>query len=303
MGPTAPREIDQLIERAGQTHVIPPREDRALLELLRAPAVLARAAELLRSKIGEERTRAILCIERIGYALKDQETAELLMRHADTTRNKLEIMTTLDALKNCTPPRPLAAEPLLRLARRREWQVWHGAVQCLHLAAAQEVEPVLLERLTSDAIGLVLVARELRYMSSSESIKALEDLLGNPTLDVRCVALDSLGERLGAGVLPFARRFANGHFQDQWWAEKWIARFGGAEDIPFIAKRVKALTAGRRGMVEPPELATLVPFLARYSERSDATAALQHLGKRADQLPENERRWLERHAADLLKQR
>jgi len=70
------------------------------------------------------------------------------------------------------------------------------------------VEHALLERLDSDAYGLVYVARELRFMSSTQSIKALEDLLGSSTLDVRCVALDSLGERLGAGVLPFARRFS-----------------------------------------------------------------------------------------------
>src|SRR5712691_4919659 len=200
--------IDSLIERAGRTHVIPPREDQSLLDLMREPRVFRRATELLRSKNKEERHRAILCLERIGYVLEDQQTAEVLLQHADRTKDQLEVMTTLDALKNCTPPEPLAAEPLVRLARRPEWQVWHTAVQCLHLAPAGEVEHALLERLDSDAYGLVYVARELRFMSSTQSIRALEDLLGSSTLDVRCFALDSLGERLGAGVLPFARRFS-----------------------------------------------------------------------------------------------
>src|SRR6266567_3376316 len=130
--------IDSLIERAGRTHVIPPREDQSLLDLLREPRVFRRATELLRSKNQEERHRAILCLERIGYVLEDQQTAEVLLQHADRTKDKLEVMTTLDALKNCTPPEPLAAEPLVRLARRPEWQVWHTAVQCLHLAPAGE---------------------------------------------------------------------------------------------------------------------------------------------------------------------
>ena len=294
-------ELDELIERAGRTHVIPPREEQSLLDLLHQPRVLRRASELLRSTSKEERTRAVLCIERIGYALKDQETAELLLQHADRTQDKLEVMTTLDALKNCTPPRPLPAEPLLRLARRPEWQVWHPAVQCLHLAPGHDVEPALLERLNSDANGLVYVARELRFMSSSRSIQALDDLLGHATLDVRCVALDSLGERLGAGVLPFARGLAAGRAQEQWWAEKWIARFGGSEDVPFVAKRAKTLTTGRRTQVEPPEVATLVPFLSRHAEQPDARAALDHLKRHADRLPDNERSWLEVHAKHLLK--
>jgi hypothetical protein len=293
-------ELDELIERAGRTHVIPPREDESLLALLRQARVLRRAADLLRSKSKEERTRAVLCIERIGYALKDQETAELLLQHADRTQDKLEVMTTLDALKNCTPPRPLPAEPLLRLARRPEWQVWHAAVQCLHLAPGHDVETALLERLNVDANGLVYVARELRFMSSGQSIKALKDLLGNASLDVRCVALDSLGERLGDGVLPFARSLAAGRFQEQWWAEKWIARFGGSEDVPFIAKRAKMLTTRRRVQIGPPEVAILVPFLSRHAEQPDARAALEHVRKRADRLPDTERRWLEAHAKHLL---
>src|SRR6266581_270399 len=129
--------IDSLIERAGRTHVIPPREDQSLLDLLREPRVFRRATELLRSKNKEERHRAILCLERIGYVLKDQQTAEVLLQHADRTKDKLEVMTTLDALKNCTPPEPLAAEPLMRLVRRPEWQVWHTAVQCLQLASSR----------------------------------------------------------------------------------------------------------------------------------------------------------------------
>jgi hypothetical protein len=72
-------ELDALIAEAGRTHVIPPREDPALLERLRDPAVLERARELLGAKGRGVRRRAILCLERIGYVRGDQESAEALL--------------------------------------------------------------------------------------------------------------------------------------------------------------------------------------------------------------------------------
>jgi HEAT repeat protein len=295
-------DVDELIAEAGRTHVIPPRENPILLERLRDPAVLARARELLGSKDESVRRRAILCIERIGYVLHDQRTAELLLHHAVNAKDKYEAMSALDALKNCTPPEPLPFEPLLRLARRREWQVWQSAVQCLHLAPADEVEMALLERLDADREGLVYVARELRYMHSPDSIRGLEELLGHESLDVRCIALDSLGERLGPGVLPYARRLAAGRQQqEKWWAEKWLARFGDAEDVSFMADRVKSLLGGRRQREhEPPEVSYVVEFLLRHEDIREARTALDAIRRRGERLPDNERRWLAAHAPQLL---
>jgi len=292
----ADSDLDQLIQQAGSTHVIPPREDPALLDKLRDPRVLARARELLTANDKDWRKRAVLCIERIAYAQHDQETAELLLQHATTARDKYEVMTTLEALKGCTPPRPLPAEPLIGLARYKQWQVWLPAVECLHLAPADQTEPALLERLDSDPNQLVAVAKELRYMTSSRSLHALEQLLEHKSVDVRCVALDSLGERLGPGVLSFARRLAAGVHQEKWWAEKWMARFGDVNDIPFMAKRARALvSAKRQRQYEPPELSYLLPFLSRHSDIGDARAALRLIRERPDSLPENERRWLQMH--------
>jgi hypothetical protein len=295
-------DVDELISEAGRTHVIPPREDPALLERLRDPEVLGRARELLGSRDPSERGKAILCIERIGYVLHDQETAALLLDHAGSTKDKYEVMKTLDALKGCTPPRPLPAEPLLRLARRPQWQVWQAAVQCLHLADPDDVEPALLERLDADREGLAYVTRELRFMRSAASLEALEKLLGHESLDVRCIALDSLGERLGEGVVPHARRLAAGrHHQEKWWAQKWLARFGDADDVPFMASRVKALLSSKRQrQYDPPELSYVVDFLLRHEEVPDAKTALDLLRKRADRLPENERAWLRKHAPQVL---
>jgi HEAT repeat protein len=295
-------DVDDLIAEAGRTHVIPPRENPALLERLRDPAVLARTRELLASKDEGVRRQAILCIERIGYILRDQETAELLLHHAVDAKNKYEAMSALDALKNCRPPEPLSSEALLRLARRRDSQVWQSALQCLHLAPADEVESALLERLEADREGLVYVARELRYMHSPESIRALEELLGDASLDVRCVALDSLGERLGAGIVPYARRLAAGRQQqEKWWAEKWLARFGGAEDVSFMADRVKSLLSGKRQrQFEPPEVSYVVDFLLRHEDIPAAQAALDAIRRRGERLPDNERKWLEAHAPQLL---
>lgn len=295
----AVHDVDDLIAKAGRTHVIPPQEDQALLERLRDPRVLERARELLGSSDGSARSEAILCIERIGYVLHDQETAELLLDHADSTKDRYEVMTTLDALKGCTPPRPLPAEPLVRLVRRPEWQVWQAAVQCLHLANPDAVEPALLERLDADAVGLAYVARELRFMRSAASIEALEKLLGHKTLDVRCIALDSLGESLGEGVVPYARRLAAGrNHQEKWWAAKWLARFGDADDAPFFASRVKALLTGKRQrQYEPPEVSYVAEFLLRNADVPEARVALETLRQRAARLPANERAWLEQHAA------
>ncbi len=84
----------------------------------------ARAAAIERQERAS--TGAILCIERIGYVLRDQQTAELLLGHADSSKDEYEVSTALDALKGCNPPRPLPSEPLLRLARHREWLVWQS---------------------------------------------------------------------------------------------------------------------------------------------------------------------------------
>jgi hypothetical protein len=73
-------------------------------------------------------------------------------------------------------------------------------------------------------------------MSSDASLAALERLLEHDRLDVRCVVLDSLGERLGPGVVPYARKLGAGNQQqEKWWAQKWLARFGGGEDVPFTS--------------------------------------------------------------------
>jgi HEAT repeat protein len=293
----ADSDLDQLIQQAGRTHVIPPREDPALLDKVRDPRVIARARELLRANDKDWRKRAILCIERIAYAQHDQETAELLLQHATTAEDKYEVMTTLEALKGCTPPRPLPPEPFLRLARNKQWQVWLPAVECLHLAPADQTELALLEHLDADDHLLVSVAKELRYMTSSRSLQALEQLLKHKSVDVRCVALDSLGERLGPDAIEFARRLAAGVPQEQWWAEKWMARFGNVKDVPFMAKRARRLvSAKRQQQYEPPELSYLLPFLSRHSDITDARAALDLIRGKIDRLPENERRWLQDQA-------
>lgn len=287
-------ELDHLIEQAGETHVIPPRENQALLDKLGDPRVLERARQLLDSKDKQSRNRAILCIERIGYVRRDQETAELLLEHAAKTKDKYEVMTTLDALRRCTPPQPLRAAPLVELAGRKEWQVWLPAVECMHLAPPDEVESALLDHLNASPEALVSVANELRYMTSARSIQTLEQLLEHKSLNVRCVALDSLAERLGQRVIPYARRLTSGSFDEQWWAEKWIARYGDATDVSFMAKRARALlTRARKRQCEPPELGYVFPFLSSHSEIPQARRALKLIAQRADRLPENERRWLE----------
>lgn len=289
-------QIDEIIAQAGRAHVVPPYEDPGLLEAVTDPRVLARARALLDDKDKDWRHRAILCLERIGYVRRDQETAQLLLAHAAKTNDKYEVMTTLEALASCTPPEPLQSKPLLELARRSEWQVWIPAVTCLHLARPEQVEPALLERLDASREGLVIVARELRYMTSAGSIEALERLLGHKAVDVRVVALDSLGERLGADVMPYARRLSTGTFDEQWWAEKWTARYGSATDVPFMAKRARALVTGaRKRQYVPPELSYLVPFLVRHRDASQARRALDLLVHQAQRLPEDERRWLEAH--------
>lgn len=294
--------LDELILEAGKTHVSPPREDQSLLERLRDPRVLARAKELLHSEDRDRRRKSILCIERIGYALRDQETAELLLHHADATKDKYEAATALDGLKRLDPPQPLPPEPLLRLARRPEWLVWQSAIQCLHLAPADRVEPALFERLDADRYGLADVAYELRYMRSEESIHALERLLSHASIDVRCVSLDSLGERLGEGVLPYARRLAAGRrWEEKLWAEAWLGRFGDTEDVTFMADRLRRLVSGSRQIeCHPPEVSYVVPFLLRQEGDSRARAALDAIRRRPERLLENEREWLEEQAPEVL---
>jgi hypothetical protein len=295
-------DLDELIADAGRHHVIPPQEDQTLLERLRDPRVLVRAKELLQSKDKRSRHQSILCIERIGYALHDQETAEVLLHHADTTRDKYEVATTLDGLSSLDPPEPLPPEPLLRLVRRKEWLVWHAAVQCLHLAPPDHVEKPLLERMDADRYGLVYVAHELRYMRSGESILALERLLRHASVDVRCVSLGSLGVRLGAGVVGYARRLAEGRrWEEKLAAEVWLDRFGDAQDVPFMADRLKGLASGRRRIeCDPPEVSFVVPFLLRHQGDPRARAAIDITRRRPERLLVNERAWLEQHEPGVL---
>jgi hypothetical protein len=149
---------------------------------------------------------------------------------------------------------------------------------------------------------LPYVARELRYFSSDASLEALERLLEHDRLDVRCVALDSLGERLGPGVVPYARKLGAGNQQqEKWWAQKWLARFGGDEDVPFMAECVKRLTSGKRArQYDPPEVSHLVPFLRAHERVPEASKALATLGRRRGKLPANEREWIEEHAPEVL---
>lgn len=269
-------ELDELIVAAGKTHVIPPRENPALLERLRDARVLERARERLRSGDPAWTTTAILCLERIGHVLHDQETAEILLTHASTASDKHEVATALQALRTCKPPEPLDSAPLVALARRQDWQVWQEAVRCLHLAPAEEVEDALLERMSEGRYGVADVAFELRYMRSEKSLEALEYLLGHEALDVRCIALDSLGERLGPGVLPYARRLASGRqHQEKWWAERWLAEYGTAEDVDFMVARAKQVA--RRGNAPESELSYLATFLRRFPDQQRAVAALAAL--------------------------
>jgi hypothetical protein len=294
-------ELDELVREAGETHVIPPRERPALLERLRDPAVLERARTHLDSKDESWRTRGILCLERIAYVLRDQETAELLLAYATRARSKYEASTALTALHRCTPPEPLDAGTLVELVRRREWLVWHEAVRCLHLAVPEEVEPALLERLDADRYGLGYVAFELRFMRSPRSLRALESLLDHESVDVRCTALSSLGERLGPGVLPYARRFAaSRRLEDKLTAEAWLGRHGTVEDVPFLAKRLLHLLGSpRKRDYRPPELSYVVPFLLRFREEPRAAAALARLAERVDRLSQTERDWVHANAPAL----
>jgi hypothetical protein len=295
-------DLDELIADAGQHHVIPPQEDQTLLERLRDPRVLVRAKELLHSRDKQLRHQSILCIERIGYALHDQETAEVLLHHADTTRDKYEVATTLDGLSNLSSPEPLPPEPLVRLVRRREWLVWQAAVRCLHLAPPDRVEKPLLERMDADRYGLTYVAHELRYMRSGESLLALERLLRHSSLDVRMVSLGSLGARLGPGVVPYARRLAEGRrWEEKLAAEWWLDRFGDARDVPFMAGRLKGLASGRRRTeCYPPEVSFVVPFLLRHESDPKARSALDAVRRRPERLLPNERAWLEQHEPEVL---
>ncbi|MCZ7684589.1 MAG: hypothetical protein M5U28_39790 [Sandaracinaceae bacterium] len=84
-----------------------------MLERLRDPRVLVRAKELVGPPEQKGRHAAILCIERIGYALRDQESAEILLTIAARSQTPYEVGTALAGLARCTPP--------TRSPPRRSW--------------------------------------------------------------------------------------------------------------------------------------------------------------------------------------
>lgn len=180
----------------------------------------------------------------------------------------------------------MQSAPLIALARRKEWQIWQQAIRCLHLGRFEEVEDALLERMNANRYRLADVAFELRYFRSQKSLEALEYLLGHEALDVRCIALDSLGERLGRGVLPYARRLAAGRqHQEKRWAERWLAEHGTAEDVDFMAARARRLARpGRSASVPASEFSHLASFLRRFAHDPRAVAALLALEPHAGDL-------------------
>lgn len=299
MGSTRVADLDALIEAAGVTHVIPHREDPAVLEQLRDPRVLARARELLAGRDKSRRGQAILCIERIGYVLRDHETAELLLDFAWRTKDKYERYTALLALAHCTPPAPVPSVPLLDLVRH-DRRALPAAIDCLHLARHEDVEPVLLS-LAADADPMVLVhvARALRHMRSDASLAALEGLLEHASTDVPSVALTSIASRLGPGVLPYARQCVHGPRFVQVVALRFVTEHGDATDLLTVIARLKKLP-GTRLQYEPPEVSSLVPFLLRFPEDPKAVAALRKLRDVIAKIPPNERTWIERHAPEIL---
>ena len=300
--PSGLDELDGLLWQAGRTHVIPPQEDPALLERLEDPRALARAKELLESGDAHVRGWAILAVERIGYALGDQDTAETLLAHAASARNKEEVARALSALQRLSPPEPLSGAALVPLIRHPHWSVWHEALRCVRLVPPAEVEPAVLERLDADRYGLVYVAYALRYLESKPSLRALELLLRDvPVVDVRTVAFASLAERLGAAALPYARRLAESRrIEEKLAAEAWLSEHGDADDVPFMAGRLERLLSSprRRGYL-PPEVSYLVPFLRRFPG-PDAENALEKLRRRADRLDDYEREWLAANAPELV---
>lgn len=292
-------DLDSLIEQAGGTHVIPHREDPAVLEQLRDPRVLARARSLLTARDETSRHAAILCIERIGYVLRDQETAELLLDFAYRTRDRYERDAALLGLASLTPPRPVPAAPLLDLVRRGG-RPSPPAIGCLHLAPADEVEPLLLGLADdADPIVPIYVARQLGRLVSEDSLAALVRLLEHRGADVRGVALVALARRLGPAVLPHARRSLRGPRAVQTLAFRYVCEHGDVSDLPAVLGRLKKLP-GARLQYEPPEVSALVPFVLRFRADPRAAAALERLGRAVGGLPPNERRWLEHHAPEVL---
>src|SRR5205823_14388355 len=129
-------------------------------------------------------------------------------------------------------------------------------------AKPETVEAAVMRRVAVKPEDQVHVAHALRHLGSKESLQALVYLLGAEKVDVRCVALDSLVERLDADALPYLREFTKRRtFEEKWWAEKWLAAYGTADDVPWMLDRLETLFKRRRKRSHsPPEVSYLIPF-------------------------------------------
>jgi hypothetical protein len=271
--PSGLDELDGFLWQAGRHHVIAPREDAAVLEQLREPRMLERARELL----GKEEW-AIIALERIGYARRDQETAELLLDFAANAKKKDDAGTALGGLRNLSPPSPLSGQQLAGLIRHPDWHVWHEALRCVHLVPPDDVEPAVLDRLDADKYGLVYVALALRHLTSDASLNALEHVFAEaPDMDTRTVSFWSLAHRLGSGALPYAHELAGARrIEEKRAASQFLAEHGDERDIPFMAGRLKT----RSTKWLPPEESWVVPFLRRFESVPEVATALRAFERR-----------------------
>jgi HEAT repeat protein len=188
---------------------------------------------------------------------------------------------------------------LLPLVRHKWWQVRWDAIGALAKCRSDpRAETALLDVLahTDDDYDRINANAALSECGTTRAIPALAAQVHHAKDDVKCSAINALGEVGDASVLPILLdALADRSAAAKWHAMLAIDRHGDERAIEPVCDRMRVILARRRQRLQGPrsELLAALQFLARYPADPRSRATLGWVaGKRLAYLTEDEAQWV-----------
>lgn len=191
------------------------------------------------------------------------------------------------------------------VAQRRDEAAGAGYQIAIALPAPLDADltAVLCEAARRRGPSAIDAVRALRNAAPSDEVRAaLEKALESTDVDVRSLAIDSLGSVFGTGARSYWEAWLGSSSAPQRMAaEEVLGAYGDSADIPLAAVHLGKIIRRKSSIEwEPPRGNEIIDLLVRYRELPEAKAALADLTKRWPKLPEELQRWLREHHPDLV---
>lgn len=205
-------------------------------------------------------------------------------------------------------------DTVLQFAKRKEWQIRHGAVRLLahYPSRSREIEELLIPVLQreSNEFDLLYANSTLAAVGTMDSVEPIKNvLLQNNKVNVLSSGIYALGRIDGANQVDFFIQLMAMKKDTVVKAalNENIARYGDERAIPVLIDRVKKVLAKPRTTnmhyigETKPEIVHALAFLKRYQEIDPKISPLFDwvINKRMDMLDETEKKWVEQ---ELIKE-